>query len=266
MKNLKINKNATLREALNKLSDSGQKCLLVVNNQRKLDGTLSDGDIRNAILSGKKLNDTINEIYNHNPTFFTNDNFNVDEAKKVFIENKFDIIPIVDDENKIKKVLTWEKIFKSKEKEKVPTLNIPTVIMAGGKGTRLKPFTNILPKPLIPINGKTAIEEIINRFRAYDIRDFYITINYKSKILKAYFEEINKDYRISYIEESKPLGTAGSLKNLYKKLETSFFVINCDVILDINFPLFMIFTKMEVLIYLLSRLQKNFQFLMVHVK
>ena len=107
--------------------------------------------------------------------------------------------------------------------------------MAGGKGTRLEPFTKILPKPLVPVHEKPIIEHIIKMFTEYGCNDFYLTVNYKSKILKAYFEEINPEYTIKFIEEEKPLGTAGSLKYLSGMLESPFFVTNCDIIVKSNY-------------------------------
>ena len=107
--------------------------------------------------------------------------------------------------------------------------------MSGGKGTRLKPYTNILPKPLLQVNNKTMIENIIDGFRENGISSFFISINYKSKLIKSFFEELSPKYKVKFVEEKKPLGTAGSLYMLKKKIKNFFFVINCDTILDINF-------------------------------
>ena len=106
--------------------------------------------------------------------------------------------------------------------------------MAGGKGTRLEPFTNVLPKPLIPINEKTVIEHIIEKFLKNNISNFIITLNYKSKILKAFFDEIKPKFNVSFIDEPKPLGTAGGLSLLTGKIKKPFLVTNCDTIININ--------------------------------
>jgi NDP-sugar pyrophosphorylase family protein len=108
--------------------------------------------------------------------------------------------------------------------------------MAGGKGSRLKPFTEVLPKPLIPLNDKTVVEHIINSFTDNGLKEFYISINFKGKILKAFFEELNSKLIIKFLEENKPLGTAGSLYKLRNKISSTFIVTNCDVIFkfDIN--------------------------------
>ena len=107
--------------------------------------------------------------------------------------------------------------------------------MAGGKGTRLKPLTDILPKPLVPIQNKTIIEHIIENFEETGSKDFYLSVNYKAKLIKAYFEEIGPEHNVKYIEEDTPLGTAGSLKYLNKVLTKPFFVTNCDVIVKANY-------------------------------
>ena len=103
--------------------------------------------------------------------------------------------------------------------------------MAGGRGTRLEPFTKVLPKPLIPIHEKPIVEHIIDRFLKIGSKHFYLSVNYKSKILKAYFEELKPKYKISFVEEKFPLGTAGSLNLLENKIRGPFFVTNCDIII-----------------------------------
>ena len=112
---------------------------------------------------------------------------------------------------------------------------IYAVIMAGGKGTRLEPFTKVLPKPLIPIHEKPIIEHIIEKFFNIGVNDYYFTLNYKKRIIKAYFDELQPEYSIRFIEEETPLGTAGSLRLLEGMLSGSFFVTNCDVIINANY-------------------------------
>ena len=114
-------------------------------------------------------------------------------------------------------------------------LDAPVVIMAGGRGTRLEPFTKILPKPLIPVGEKPVIDHIIDRFRDYGISEFYLTINHMAKIMRAYFEEKEPDYSIGFAEEDEPRGTAGSLTLLKDKLNRPFFVSNCDIIIEADY-------------------------------
>jgi NDP-sugar pyrophosphorylase family protein len=107
--------------------------------------------------------------------------------------------------------------------------------MAGGRGTRLEPFTKILPKPLIPIHDKPIIEHIISRFTNFGINDFHLTVNFKSKILIAFFEELQPKYSLHFVIEKEPLGTAGSIRSFHNKFAHPFFVTNCDTVIDVDY-------------------------------
>ena len=236
MKNLLIQPNSNIKNALKQMSATGEKCLIVVDKKNKLLGTLSDGDLRKAILNGKIYEDKINEYYHKRPTFLRKENYSLSQAKDIFLKKRIDVIPIVEELKKVVDVITFENIFK-KNKSSIysKTFSNTVIIMAGGKGTRLEPFTNVLPKPLVPINEKPVIEHIIERFIEYKVSNFYITSNYKSKILKAYFQETKPNFKLSFIDEPKPLGTAGGLSLLEGKIKKPFMVTNCDTIININF-------------------------------
>ena len=208
--------------------------MVVADDNMFLLGTLSDGDIRKAILSGSKMDDSIKLIFHSKPTIFIEDNYTKNEAEELFLKNNFDLIPVVDKKGFLKKILFIDSLLRKKFM-KYKKRNIPVVIMAGGKGARLKPLTDILPKPLVPIQDKTIIEHIIKNFEETGSKDFYLSINYKAKLIKAYFDEIKSKYNVKYIEEDTPLGTAGSLKYLNKVLTKPFFVTNCDVIVKANY-------------------------------
>jgi NDP-sugar pyrophosphorylase family protein len=142
-------------------------------------------------------------------------------------------MPVLDDTATLLDVVFWEDVFKEKQVIGQKNLELPVVIMAGGKGTRLKPITNIIPKPLIPIGEKPIAEVIIDRFVKMGSKDFYMSINYKAKMIESYFNEItDKEYSVNYFYETKPLGTAGSLHLLKDKIKSTFFVSNCDIIVD----------------------------------
>ena len=234
MKNLTVNKNITIKEAMEVLEKTSEKCIIVINKNGELLGTLTDGDLRRDILRGRLFGESIETSYNPNPKFIKKEDFNFDIAKKILIENKLDLIPIVDSKNIVIDYATDSK--KEENKTKTASLkDVPVVIMAGGRGTRLEPFTNVLPKPLVPIKGKPIIEHIIENFFNTGYNNFYLSVNYKSKIIKAYFEEVDSDYNINFIDEKKPLGTAGSLKYLQKDFKTPFFVTNCDILVQENY-------------------------------
>jgi NDP-sugar pyrophosphorylase family protein len=152
------------------------------------------------------------------------------------LEIRTECMPVLDEQGNLADVYFWEDLFTSSEKRVDARLNVPVVIMAGGKGTRLKPLTNILPKPLIPIGEKTIMEVIIDKFCQYGICQFYISVNYKHELIKFYFDQIEKkDYKIDYVQEKDFLGTAGSLFLLKNKITTTFFVSNCDILIDENY-------------------------------
>ena len=233
MKNLLIQPNSNIKNALKQLSETGEKCLVVVDKKNKLLGTLSDGDVRKAILNGKINEDKINEYYQKRPTFLREENYSLSQAKNIFLKKRIDVIPIIERSKKVVDVITFENIFKKNTSSNIYSKTI--VIMAGGRGTRLEPFTNVLPKPLVPINEKPVIEHIIEKFVENKVSKFFITLNYKSKILKAYFQETKPKFKLSFIDEPKPLGTAGGLSLLGSKLKKPFIVTNCDTIIDVNF-------------------------------
>jgi NDP-sugar pyrophosphorylase family protein len=142
-------------------------------------------------------------------------------------------MPVVDESGILTDVIFWEDFFPDEERRTIQKLDLPIVIMAGGKGTRLRPFTNILPKPMMPIDEKTILEHIMDRFTAMGCNRFFLSVNYKADILRFYLDSLNNPtYHISYFKEDHPLGTAGSLSLLKGQINTTFFVSNCDILIE----------------------------------
>lgn len=235
MNDITVKPDITIRQAMKKLSQTGLKCLVIIDEKNKLLGTLTDGDLRKAILKGVDISTSIDNIYQSNPTVLLKNKFRIDEVKKLFTKNKFDLIPVVNHKGKLSDILFWNSVLKNEENRQNEKLDVPVVIMAGGRGTRMEPFTKILPKPLVPIHDKPIIEHIIERFTGLGCSDFHLTVNYKGKILKAYFEELQPDYKVNFVEEQEPLGTAGSLKFLEGRFNKPFFVTNCDIIIKADY-------------------------------
>tara|TARA_B100000989_G_scaffold175171_1_gene131377 strand:- start:1256 stop:2344 length:1089 start_codon:yes stop_codon:yes gene_type:complete len=237
--NLVITPDKTIRDALIKINLNHLKCLTVIDKKKKLKGVISDGNIRRGLLKGLQLEDQIKNIYSKkNIIFFYKKNFVLKEAKKRLVKNYHNtyigMIPIVDERKKIIDFVTLNESNTNKETKKKEKTKV--VIMAGGLGLRMKPFTNVFPKPLTPVGNKTVSEHIMQNFFDYGFNNFIFSINYKSKLIKAFFQSYKKDdIFINYIEESKPLGTAGSLVLLKNKIKDNFFVINCDSILNLDF-------------------------------
>ena len=234
MKNITINSKITIRQAMKVLDQTAEKCLLVVNKQQVLKGTVTDGDLRRGILSGMKFSDSIIECYHKNPTFLINGSFSQEDVTQLLRKNKLDLIPILDEKHKVVDYVTWSSINGDKKTDYFLD-NISVVIMSGGKGTRMEPFTKVLPKALIPVHDKPIIEHIVERFTNIGCLNFHLTVNYKVKILKAYFEELQPKYNVSFIDEKKPLGTAGSLQYLKETFDKPFFVTNCDSIIKADY-------------------------------
>ena len=235
MKNITVRPDITIRQAMRNLNQSGQKCLVIMDEENILLGTLSDGDLRKAILKGTAMGDSIESIYQQNPTVLVEGKYSLVEAKKLFVNHKFDLIPVVNEKGLLVDTLFLEAVLKNGDSRQKEKLDVPVIIMAGGRGTRMEPFTKILPKPLVPVNEKPIIEHIIERFINVGCNEFHLTVNYKSRILKAYFEELQPDYGLHFVEEQEPLGTAGSLRFLDKQFDQPFFVTNCDVIIKSDY-------------------------------
>jgi len=234
VKALIVSPDISIKQAMKKLDQTAEKCLLVVDLGNHLLGTLTDGDLRRAILNGSAFSNTIEGLYNETPVV-ADIGTPKEELKSLFLKNKVDLIPVIDTSSNLNGYKTWEDIFGNGNSRNGDTLDVPVVIMAGGKGTRLEPFTKILPKPLVPINEKPIIEHIIDRFTDIGCRNFHLTVNYKGRILKAYFEELAPKYSVSFVDEPQPLGTAGSLKFLSGTFSSPFFVTNCDIIIKADY-------------------------------
>jgi len=233
MNHILISPKSSIRDSMDLLDKSSEKCLLVVD-KKKLIGTLTDGDVRRAILSGNKISGSISNVFNGSPFYIFKseiENFNI---KEIFQKKGISVIPIVNDDLTIVDCLIKNKLKNIGLNEKKLN-NVPVVIMAGGKGTRMKPFTTVLPKPLVPIKDRPIIELIIDKFINVGCVNYYLTLNYKKKIMKAYFEELDYEYNLNFIEESEFLGTAGSLKLLVKEIHEPFFVSNCDILVDADY-------------------------------
>jgi dTDP-glucose pyrophosphorylase len=228
---LYIDRSSSIFAAMQQM-DSIKRKLLIVKDGDKYFSLISIGDIQRAIISNQGMQTPIFQILRHNVKVASvyDDKSLLAQSIK---ERRNEYMPVVNDENQIVDVIFWEDIFESVEREVKPQIGFPVVIMAGGKGTRLRPLTNVFPKPLLPIGEQTIIEDIMDNFESYGCFDFYLSVNYKADYIKLYFESLSKHkYNIEYFQESKPLGTAGSLRLLKDRLSTTFFVSNCDIIIE----------------------------------
>ena len=235
MKKFFIDHNSSTRKAIKKINQLRGQGLIVVERKNILKGILSSYDLRKAIMNKNILNKNINKIYNKKPHYIFSHEIKKNISDIQFMLKKFGILPVVDKKNyKIVDILTHRKL-KSLKHKNLEKINCSVVIMAGGTGTRLKPYTEILPKPLLPINKKPAIRHILEKFDYHNPTKFYVTVNYKAEVLKSYFHETQGSFNIEIINEDKPLGTAGGLYYLKNKIKNYFFLTNCDTIVNTNY-------------------------------
>lgn len=220
--------------ALKKMDVEKTKMLFVFSNNH-FKGVLTIGDIQRAILNNVALTAPIQKILDPHKVYASPEE-SIDDIKAKMYKLRSECMPVVDENGELVEVYFWNELFSGNESLPKQQLNVPVVIMAGGKGTRLAPLTNIYPKPLIPIGEKTIVETIMDKFVSYGCNHFYISVNYKADMIKNYFDFIhNGSYHISYFQEDRPMGTAGSLRLLKDKLHSTFFVSNCDIMIYEDF-------------------------------
>jgi len=226
-----ISPDASVLFALKQM-DQFERKLLLVNDKSRFIGLLSIGDIQRAIINNIDLNASVGSILRSDEYVVARPTNTKSEIKAMMLQHRAEFMPVVNTEGELHDVLFWEDVFEVKKQEVAAQFNLPVVIMAGGFGTRLKPLTNVLPKPLIPISDKTMLEEIFDRFNQHGSSRFFISVNYKADLIRYYVKSLKLSDEISFFEETKPLGTAGSLSLLKGELTETFFVSNCDILID----------------------------------
>lgn len=230
--NLRIIRNdKTLNQALKVMDETGYRSLLVVNSDELFAGILSIGDIQRAIIKNLPLITLISDILRLNPKIAGKDTLQ-EQIKDEMLRYRMEFMPVINESKQIIKIHTWDEFFVDKKLPPKKQFELPIVIMAGGIGSRLKPLTNVLPKPLIPIGERTMIEEIFDHFGNHGCREFYISVNYKAELIEFYIRNQNLPYNFTFFKENKPMGTAGSLTLIKDKIDKTFFVSNCDILIE----------------------------------
>ena len=220
--------DATVLEALRKLDETGQRILFIAPEGR-LQAALTDGDIRKFFLRGGTPDQTVDRAANYHPLSLP-----IAErgrAREVLQTHRIDALPILDKRGVITDIVFAYKLDVDNRKR----VDIPVVMMAGVLGTRLYPYTKILPKPLIPVGEQPIAELIIDRFRDFGCHDFTMIVNYKRGMIKSYFTDLEKDYTVHFADEDVFMGTGGGLCLLKGKIQSPFFFTNCDTLLDVDF-------------------------------
>ncbi len=230
-KEIIISKDISLLESLNIMDQTNRKLLIVCEMNTFL-GVISIGDIQRAILQKKDLSLPVSSYLRETVTYASSSD-DLEKVKAKMREEKIESMPVVDADGILCDIIEWNQLFSSTEKIDRDKINLPVVIMAGGKGTRLLPLTNVIPKPLIPISDKTIMEEIMEKFKNAGCEDYYISVNYMMDTIKEYFGK-KPEWKVNYMQEKTPLGTGGSLYLLKGKIDKTFFVTNCDTLIDID--------------------------------
>lgn len=223
-----INPSVSLLDAMKQMDEFMFKTLFVLNKEH-FEGIVTLGDIQRAIINNVALKEPVSKILDRNKIYgYKNEEEEAIKGKMRKI--RAEVMPILNERGELVDVWFWDELFQKTELTQREKINLPVVIMAGGKGTRLKPITNVIPKPLVPVGDKTILEVIMDQFESIGCHKFYMSVNYKADMMKYYLSQLEHKYDIEFFMEDKPLGTIGSVSLLKGKITTPFFVSNCDSI------------------------------------
>ncbi|MCP4047666.1 MAG: NTP transferase domain-containing protein [Gammaproteobacteria bacterium] len=214
--------------------DQIDRKLLLVTDRGEYFGIVSAGDIQRSIIANHQLETPIEKVMGNREISFASPSDGFESIKRTMLRNQTEFMPVLHN-NELVDVYFWDEVFGKVKIQQAP-LNLPVVIMAGGKGTRLEPLSKTLPKPLFSIGIRTILEEIIRRFIAAGCDRFWLSLNYKADFIQSYMEMLeDKKYQVHFLVESQPLGSAGSLSLLKETLQETFFVSNCDILIETDY-------------------------------
>lgn len=232
-----ISTDSTIKNAMEVIEKGGRGIALVVDNDRRLLGIITDSDVRRAILKDVPLNNTVKSIMNEHFTFVST-NYTKKLVQTIFEQKSIIQLPVLDDNMRVTDIIYFNEFNKKISKDNY------AIVMAGGLGTRLSPLTKDIPKPMLMVGARPILETIIEQLKSFGFINIILSLNYKGEMIENYFQDgSNFGVNISYIKEKKRLGTAGAIKLAEKYLDKSFFVTNGDVLTKLNFEQFMQFHK-----------------------
>lgn len=233
LKSILVSKETPIVDALRILDDSAARILLVVDAENTLEGVLTDGDVRRHILAGRDLTEPVTEAMNVNPVRVS-EGYAEAHVREILLERRIECIPVLDEAGHVVDAVWWTDIFGTPGLPR-RSVDVPVAIMAGGKGTRLEPFTRILPKPLMPVGDQPVLQLIMDRFHEQGCNMFLVSLNFKASLIRAYFSDVTFPFDLEFFDENEPLGTAGSLGLMASVLTGTFILANCDTIVDVEF-------------------------------
>ena len=229
IRNILIEADKTIIQTMKLMDEKCIKSLLVFEGEKFL-GMITNGDLQRAIIANKSFDTEIGNILDNSGKKYARQTDSNEKIRKWMLEVRAEMMPVVDSDGNLVEVIFWDDLFKEAQGDNREKINLPVVIMAGGKGARLKPLTNVIPKPLIPVGDKTILEVIMDQFESIGCQKFYMSVNYKADMMRYYLGQLAHQYDIEFFMEDKPLGTIGSVSLLKGKIHTPFFVSNCDSI------------------------------------
>ena len=225
-----VDSGKTIIQTMRIMDDRFTKSLIVFDKECFL-GIITNGDMQRAIISKVPFDTPIGNLVDNSTKRYAHVGDDRVQIKNWMIEKRAEYMPILDENGSLVDVIFWNDLFlEEKIDDNRNKIDLPVVIMAGGKGTRLKPITNVIPKPLVPVGEKTILEVILDQFESIGCHKFYMSVNYKADMMKYYLSQLDHQYDIDFFMEDKPLGTIGSVSLLKGKITTPFFVSNCDSI------------------------------------
>ena len=231
IKDITIDKSQSIIQTMKTMDERKAKSLMVFDGDRFL-GMITIGDLQRAIIAKIPYETPVGDIINNGLKKYAKATDSKDDIRRWMLQVRAEFMPILDNEGNITDVIFWNDLINVSQNDKRPKINLPVVIMAGGKGTRLKPLTNVIPKPLVPVGDKTILEVIMDQFETIGCQKFYMSVNYKADMMKYYISQLEHKYDVEFFMEDKPLGTIGSVSLLKGKINSPFFVSNCDSIND----------------------------------
>ena len=221
---------STIIQTMKLMDEACTKLLLVFDGDCFL-GLITNGDLQRAIISHIPFDTPISKVVTRKGKLFAHVGDDKDKIKEWMLAKRAELMPVLGANDQLVDVIFWDDVLSdTKADDNRPKIDLPVVIMAGGKGTRLKPITNVIPKPLVPVGDKTILEVIMDQFEGIGCTKFYMSVNYKADMMKYYLGQLDHKYDIEFFQEDKPLGTIGSVSLLKGKITTPFFVSNCDSI------------------------------------
>lgn len=230
LSSLLIPRTITILQAIQQLNAVDARVLLVLDQGGKLFGILTEGDIRKAIYKGASFSSLVEDVCNRDFKYLTTND--KEAALSIYNESPIRSIPVLNEDGRVQDIIFLDEILETIDSEIAVS---KVVIMAGGRGSRLLPITNIIPKPLLPVKEKPIIELIMDSFFKQGCKDFVLSLNYKKDFIKSYFAEQNLPYNLKYYEEDFYMGTAGSLALMKDFLTGPFFLTNCDILVNMNY-------------------------------